>query len=450
MGLGKTRQIIALAALRPLSTLVVAPKSTLAVWQQEAEKATHGRIGTLLWHGQDRFKRKDKWEASGQIERFLVITTYDTLGSSDPFIIEREWGRVVFDEAHELRNSNTARHKNCMQLRAKARWLLTGTPIQNTDDDLRSLFMMLRAEPFNNKEMFSRRINSEKGEAFRKTWILRRLKQCSADHLPQKHVSSCYSALTASERKFYDAIQANEHPEFPTTCTLAKMTVCRRAAAAAIGPLKDELEDEDEHAFLSCESADESSQAASGCIPPRTRLTFLRRLLKRVWSETHHEEDFDNENGSKRKMQVHTGPTTKVVIFSNFHAVLDEIGSMLEAMGKSYVRLDGNTTEAERRNATRRFDTDASVSTFLLGLKAGGVGLNLQAAQVGILADPWWNPKAMSQAEDRIHRIGSPFDDIYIFRFSSQNTIESRVLEVCDSKNIMADRLLRAVEESTR
>ena len=406
-----------------------------------------------------------------------------------------QWGRVVVDEAQCLASgveSNTQIFQAACKLRAHARWALTGTPVGNSMRDFLSLLIFLRAAPYDNEADFEERCeNADELIRMLAATTRRRTKGREAsDKTPRKFVQLIHVTPTPEEQEAHD--EAVEE----TANFLAKMTRSRMAATGLTAPTAT-VEAELRSHGLSADSGlgeldafARRERLTNWTKPKDARTAFrnlvsevtwaridkhallresskwiaLRALLVDMWGgrmgtrefaapppeECHlpeNQRDFVKWTSEFcQRVDVETDRETKVVIFSNFPTRAFEIAElMLRELDVDFCRIDGTTNPKARKRAIDAFRADPNKRVFLIGLKSGGCGINLQVAKVGILLDVWWNPAPERQAIDRVHRKGSRHADNYFFKFATSNTDDcDRVLE----KNKEKEEIIEDYEKS--
>jgi SNF2 family DNA or RNA helicase len=408
MGLGKTVQLLALLARKRKGTmpsLVVAPRSVLYNWAKEAARfAPELRVHTH-W-GPDRKPAKQ-----GFARHDLVLTTYGTLCRDIEKIAEQPFRFVVLDEAQAVKNSESRTARSVRLLRAEHRLALTGTPIENHLGELFALFdflnpgMLGRAKRLRQAVTKSRLLDVSSAALLSravKPFLLRRTKNEVARDLPERTEQTLYVELGAKEREKYDELLAYYRaslskkvetlgPERTAPHVLAALLRLRQAACHV--------------GLLDAKRRHEGS----------AKLELLLSQLEQVLEEGH-----------------------KALVFSQFTSLLAIVRNALDERGIVYEYLDGKTRN--RTAPVERFQEDAKCCTFLVSLKAGGVGLNLTAADYVFILDPWWNPAVEAQAIDRAHRIGQT-KRVVAYRLLARGTVEEKVEELQKRKR----DLVRAV-----
>jgi len=408
MGLGKTVQALALLEERRLAktgpSLVVVPRSLLFNWRQEAQRFTPD-MRVLVHEGRDRSR-----DGAVFAEHDIVLVTYGTLRRDAPLLAETKFDYVILDEAQAIKNSSTETAKAARLLRAKHRLAMSGTPVENRITELWSLFEFLNPGMLGAARVFKALGTGEEGESGRsliaravRPFILRRTKEEVAPELPEKLEQTIYVELEPSERKRYDELRDHYRASLMGRVDregIAKSKIqilealLRLRQAACHGGLLDE------------KRAKESS----------SKFDLLVPQLAEIVAEGH-----------------------KALVFSQFTSLLALLKPQLDAEQMVYEYLDGQTRDREER--VMRFQTDPECGIFLISLKAGGLGLNLTAADYVYLLDPWWNPAVEAQAIDRTHRIGQT-RRVFASRLIARDTVEEKVLELQQSKRDLAEAII--------
>jgi superfamily II DNA or RNA helicase len=408
MGVGKTAQVLGMLEARRNEdrgpSLVVAPKSLMFNWRAEAQRFTP-QLRVLEHTGLAR-----DTALIGQHD--LVLTTYGTLLRDAAELAEIEFDYVVLDEAQAVKNAATASAKAVRLLRGRHRLALSGTPVENHLGELWSLFeflnpgMLGEARVLNmagglarNPSEDARRILSHALRPF----ILRRTKQQVARELPEKTEQTIFCELEGPQRKQYDELR-NHYRD----------TLLARVQSQGMGKSKMHV----------LEALLRLRQAA--CHPglldvkrsqdPSAKLDVLMDQLEELREEGH-----------------------KALVFSQFTSLLAIVRARLDDAGVRYEYLDGATRNREAH--VDAFQNDPECGLFLISLKAGGLGLNLTAAEYVFLLDPWWNPAVEAQAVDRAHRIGQT-RPVFAYRLIARDTVEEKVLELQKTKRDLADAIL--------
>jgi hypothetical protein len=393
MGLGKTIQALSILE-RP--SLVAAPTSVLRNWISEA-KRFRPDLSVCLYHGRDR--RLDP-------AADLTVTSHALLRLDREALAATPWDTVVLDEGQAIRNPETELARAARALSARFRVSLTGTPIENRLMDLWSQFAFLNPGLLGSLSSFEERFVRpiERGEREPlshlreriRPFFLRRLKREVAPELPPRTESVLNAELTESERELYDALRLAARRDVVEKLerggsVLAALEALLRLRQAACHP-----------ALVPGQQAATSSKTE-----------LLLAALETAAADEH-----------------------KSLVFSQWTSMLDLLEPRLAERNLPFVRLDGAT--ADRAGVVARFQEDPAIPVFLVSLKAGGVGLNLTAADHVFLFDPWWNPAVEEQAFDRAHRIGQE-KPVFVYRLVASETVEERILDLQREKRSLAE-----------
>jgi superfamily II DNA or RNA helicase len=418
MGLGKTVQVLALLESRRelsandpsshLPSLIVVPRSLVFNWKSEAARFAPG-LRVLDHTGMAREKSIERFR-----DHHLVLTTYGTLRRDAAFLKDARFEFVILDEAQAIKNADSESARAARLLNGEHRLALSGTPIENHLGELWSLFEflnpgMLGAAPvFKLLSANGRAIGQEQAALLSralKPFILRRTKDQVARDLPEKTEQTILCDLDPAERKLYDELR--EH---------YRANLLGKIEQRGLGRSK----------ILVLEALLRLRQAA--CHPglidrarrgeSSAKLDLLLERVAQVCEEGH-----------------------KALVFSQFTSFLGIVRQKLDAAGIAYQYLDGRTRD--RAEKVERFQNDPGCQLFLISLKAGGLGLNLTAAEYVFLLDPWWNPAVEAQAVDRAHRIGQT-RRVFAYRLIARETVEEKVLELQQSKRALADAIINA------
>ena len=408
MGLGKTVQALAFMEVvrceRPADgpCLVVCPASLVENWRREARRFTPN-LKVLAHHGQAR-------ESSPEfLKRFdLVITSYGTLARDIGSFALVHWGIATCDEGQNIKNPRAQSAKAVKQIIAKGRYILTGTPVENSLEDLRSLFGFLMPgylpKPEERLASEDRKWHDDRLLQMAAPYILRRAKVAVAPELPPKIEQIIYCDFEENQKKFYDEMQESTRQEiFDMEISGAKDNAIRMAAFNQLLRLRQICADP---RILDPKMAETDS----------AKLQAFLELLEESMDANH-----------------------RMLVFSTFVSALKIIRKALEERGIPYCYLDGSTTD--RQGVCDTFNSTPTIPVMLMSLKAGGTGLNLTGADTVVHYDPWWNPAAEAQATDRAHRIGQT-RTVTSIKLIAAGTIEERVMDLQKSKSEMLRKLL--------
>ena len=413
MGLGKTVQILALLALEKARghltqpALVVAPTSLMTNWFNEAQKFAPD-LRVLVLHGADR-----KQNFAAISEHDLVLTTYPLIARDREVLLSRDWHMAVLDEAQTVKNPAAATTRWLRDVKAQHRFCLTGTPMENHLGELWSIMSFANPGYLGDKAAFSRQwrvpiekhADKERSAALArrvKPFLLRRTKTEVATELPAKSEIVERIVLEGGQRDLYDSIRLSMSEKVRKAIAqrgLAKshiivLEALLRLRQACCDPALLKLDD--------------------GVERPSAKLDRLMEMVLELLSEGR-----------------------KIIVFSQFTSMLDLVRDRFNAESICYSVLTGETRN--RKGAIEGFQNGAS-DVFLISLKAGGVGLNLTAADTVIIFDPWWNPAVEEQAIDRAHRIGQD-KAVFVYRLVASGTIEEKMDELKVRKRALADSL---------
>ena len=418
MGLGKTVQALALLEARrsarqetapdanghgPRPSLVVAPRSLMFHWKREAERFAPG-LHVLDHTGAAR--RKPGAHFNGYD---VVLTTYGTLRRDALHFKDLRFDYCILDEAQAIKNSATLSAKATRLLRADHRLAMSGTPVENHLGELWSLFEFLNPGMLGSAALFGR-AGRNPDEPTRellsralRPFILRRTKEQVARELPAKTEQTLYCDLEPRERKLYNELRDFYRARLLKSADGENMSTIKFQALEALLRLRQ----------AACHPGliDKTKTAE-----PSAKIDTLVAQLDQVVDEGH-----------------------KALVFSQFTSLLAILRQRLDGAGIRYAYLDGRTRDREAR--VEQFQGDDDVKLFLISLKAGGLGLNLHAAEYVYLLDPWWNPAVEAQAIDRAHRIGQT-RQVFAYRLIARETVEEKVLELQRTKRDLAEAII--------
>jgi SNF2 family DNA or RNA helicase len=412
MGLGKTVQAIAVLLHRAHlgAALVVSPVSVMPNWISEVNRFAP-TLNVKILRNIDRETTLASLEPGD-----LLITSYGLLLSEEEAITAKQWATVILDEAHAIKNYTTKTSKTAMSLQADFRVILTGTPIQNHLGEIWNLFRFINPGLLGNLSYFTDTFIRPEDEKARKRlkklitpFILRRTKIAVLEELPPKTEIIRKITLSDEELAFYEmlrrqAIELLENDDSPQGAkhlkVLAEITRLRQACCNP--------------SLVYPEVNIESTKLS----------TFL-------------------EIASELKDNGH-----RALVFSQFVTHLSIVCKALDRAGYTYCYLDGSTPVNKRASEVRNFQNGQG-DFFLISLKAGGLGLNLTAADYVIHLDPWWNPAVEDQASDRAHRIGQN-RPVTVYRLVAENTIEEKIIKLHNTKRDLADSLLEGSDQSAK
>jgi len=398
MGLGKTVQLLAffstLSFEKPI--LIVMPSSLLFNWRRECEKFLPD-LPIYTHAGPDR---------SLSIQSSLILTSYAILRQDRLLLEQISFEAVILDEAQTIKNPDSLAAQAAYRLKAKFRLAITGTPIENRYEDLWSIFR------FTMPDLLGDRRQAPVLEVVRKKitpFLLRRTKEEVGIDLPSRQEQIVWVELSQEERSLYDRFLASQ-----------RAGLIQKVSHEGVG---------------------------------KNRLEILEAILRLRQMACHPKLVSGEYEGPASKLErlladleevVSSGQ--KVLVYSQFTAMLKMIEKELIQKGYRYLYLDGQTEN--REEIVTQFQSDPAVSIFLISLKAGGVGLNLTEADYVFLYDPWWNEAVERQAIDRAHRIGRN-RPVIARRYLACETIEEKILKLKGHKVAFASTLLSVSEEPT-
>lgn len=415
MGLGKTVQALSFleyyrAEQGTLKALVVCPTTLIYNWENEIKKFTP-KLTYRIHHGATRTRLRDEL-----MDHDITITTYGTLRSDIKLLVSIPFDYVVLDESQAIKNPSSKVTKAACLLNAKHRLCMSGTPLQNNTFDIFAQMNFLNPGMLGTMEYFRQEfaIPIDKfGEQDRKEhlkkilypFILRRTKEQVARDLPEKQEMILWCEMEDEQRKIYDAYRNDFRDKI-------------------LGTIQEQ-----------------------GI--QRSQLTILQGLMKlRQICDSpailNEDEKFENHSIKLDELAreiVENIGDHKALVFSQFLGMLALIRAKLDELGIKYEYFDGSTSAPDREKAIQSFQNNDEVRVFLISLKAGGVGLNLTAADYVYIVDPWWNPAVEQQAIDRTHRIGQT-KNIFAYRMICKDTIEDKILQLQDKKRALAKDLI--------
>lgn len=416
MGLGKTLQtltfIIHLIKKYPGSThLIVCPTSLIFNWQNEIVKFAP-KLNYHIYYGSERERGSDYFN-----QYDVVITSYGTLRNDIEHFNKFEFNYVILDESQAIKNPTAKLTKAVQLVKAKNKLLLSGTPVQNNTFDLYAQFNFLNPGMLGNLDFFKkefanpidRESNPEVARQLQKLiypFMLRRIKEQVAKDLPARTEMIMYCVMGPEQRKIYD--QFKEH--------------YRKF-------LMDKIKEE--------------GMGKSG-IYILEGLTKLRQICDSP-ALLNEDKRYPNESAKLaeliREIEENVGQH-KALVFSQFVGMLDLIRKQLEHRKIAYEYIDGSVTAQSRQTAVNNFQNNADVKVFLISLKAGGVGLNITAADYVYLVDPWWNPAVEQQAIDRTHRIGQT-KKIFAYKMICKDSVEEKIIQLQEKKKAIAADIIK-------
>ncbi|HRI47141.1 MAG TPA: DEAD/DEAH box helicase, partial [Ignavibacteriaceae bacterium] len=413
MGLGKTVQVLAL--LSNLSqknvtapSIVIAPTSVVFNWLNEIERFTPN-LKVLNHTGTERVKES--------IEHFaefdLVITSYPILVRDIDNFKQIEFQYVILDESQKIKNPTSLTAKSAFELKAKNRLCLTGTPIENNLLEIWSQMNFLNPGYLGSLKKFNDNIrikiekdkDEETSDYLKKLlfpFVLRRTKSIVASELPEKSEIIHYCEMTEEQKSVYDIWRESIKTEVMSE--IQDKGLQKSSFKIIEGLLR--LRQICNHPIL----INNSYKKNSG------KVDEFKDLIQRVTEEGH-----------------------KVLVFSQFVQMLEILKHELVKEKISFEYLTGKTKN--RQECVENFQNNPEIKVFLISLKAGGVGLNLTAADYVFHIDPWWNPAVEMQATDRSHRIGQD-KKVFVYKFITKESIEEKILNLQEQKKTLIENII--------
>ncbi|MDB4385212.1 DEAD/DEAH box helicase [Opitutaceae bacterium] len=405
MGLGKTLQVISLLAARPIEgkpNLVVCPASVVPVWREEIQKHFPALETDILKTGND-FTLHDR--------SIIWIASYTQLRKHRELLPKVEFGYAILDEGQFIKNPDAKVTQTTYAIRSRHRLVLTGTPLENRQLDLWSIFRFLLPSLLGSRSSFERQLNADRSghmgrlRAQLAPFILRRSKSEVATELPQKVEMDLHCPMTDVQRAEYARI-CSEGLQRLGDDVGAAIREKSFGFLALLTRLRQVCCDPDMLPWR------ESPLADSG------KIGLLMEKLAEVIESGH-----------------------KVVIFSQFVMLLERVKLALSEHYPDLAQFELTGMTLDRQKPVQEFQTCDEPAAMLVSLKAAGTGITLHAADYVFLLDPWWNPAVEAQAVDRVHRIGQT-NTVFVYRMVTAGTIEERIQELKESKRDLFDKLV--------
>lgn len=394
MGLGKTLQAISFIAkflqdrgeFTQTPVLVVLPPSLVFNWVDEFKRFAPGvHVVECL--------QKTAW-ADALVDGQVILTTYDRVRIDQKELESHAFEIVVFDEAHNLKNVAAARTKAAAKLTRRFTLCLTGTPVENNASEYYSVMSAAVPGLFGSLKAFKESFRTAPDRILgrSKPFILRRTKKEILTELPAKEEHELFLQMSPMQKEIYTRTVAEVREEIADAYDVQPEQQAGIVALAAI---------------LRLRQVCVSPELLGKTLPePAPKFEYMADKLEELQAEGH-----------------------AALVFSQFIGGLDQLEAVAQARGIEYLRMDGGTPVARRREIVESFQSGKGPSFFFISLKTGGVGLNLTRANYVFHLDPWWNPSVENQASDRAHRIGQT-RSVFVQRLIMQHSIEARMLEL--------------------
>lgn len=414
MGLGKTCQTIALLIylVGRLNDegpfLVLCPLSVLSNWKEEMERFAPG-LSCVTYTGDKEERARLQQDLRQESGFHVLLTTYEICLKDASFLKSFSWSVLAVDEAHRLKNQSSLLHRTLSEFSAVFRLLLTGTPIQNSLRELYSLLCVVEPDLFCREQVedFVQRYQDIEKESksaselhrLLQPFLLRRVKAQVATELPKKTEVVVYHGMSALQKKYYKAILMKDLDAFEN----------ETAKKVKLQNILTQLRKCVDHPYLFDGVEPEPFEVGEHLIEASGKLHLLDRLLAFLYSGGH-----------------------RVLLFSQMTHMLDILQDYMDYRGYSYERVDGSVRGEERHLAIKNFGNQP-IFVFLLSTRAGGVGMNLTAADTVIFVDSDFNPQNDLQAAARAHRIGQN-KSVKVIRLIGRDTVEEIVYRKAASK----------------
>ena len=389
------------------------PTSLIYNWLAEATKFTP-ELKVLVYTGTNRNKNIEQF-----LQYDLVITTYGVARIDVDLLKTFYFNYIILDESQSIKNYASQVTKAVLEYKAKNKIVLSGTPIENSVTELWTQLSFTNEgllgsySKFNND--FVNPIEKDKNidrvkklHALIKPFILRRTKEQVATDLPPKVEQLIYCDMSEAQESYYEKTKSEYRNE------LLKSAEASGGKASAISIL--------------------------------TGLTKLRQIANHPkMVDAEYEGDSGKFEEAIRMLESAISENHKILIFSQFVKQLEIFRHYLTENNVDFLYLDGGTSSVKRKDLVDEFQNNEKQKVFLISLKAGGVGLNLTAADYVFILDPWWNPAIERQAVDRSHRIGQK-KTVFTYKFISKNSVEEKIVKLQESKLELSNSLITTEE----
>jgi superfamily II DNA or RNA helicase len=415
MGLGKTLQAITFLQFlkekyKGSTHLVVCPTSLIYNWENELQKFAP-KLKYHIYYGTSREFTDEHFE-----DYDIVITSYGLIRNDMEQMLKFNWHYIILDESQAIKNPEAQITKAVQLLKAKNRLVLSGTPVQNNTFDLFAQFNFINPGILGSKEFYKTEFanpidknnDADKSKALRQLiypFLLRRTKEQVAKDLPNKTETILWCQMGKEQQSVYD-----DYKNYYRKMLMKKI------------------------------AEDGMAKAGMYVLEGLLRLRQICDSPQLVKDEEVTTKKSIKIDELVRELEENTG-SHKLLVFSQFTEMLQLIKEQLQQKKIIFSYLDGSTPAAKRQEAVDNFQQDETIKVFLISLKAGGVGLNLTAADYVYIVDPWWNPAVEQQAIDRTHRIGQT-KKIFAYKMICKDTVEEKIVQLQQRKKQIANDLV--------
>lgn len=417
MGLGKTLEVISILEDddTPEASIIVCPKSLCYNWKNEFSLWTNSGVEVINVVG-NTSEREEIIKNINVKKKAIYISSYDSLRNDIALYKNKKFRYMILDEAQSIKNHETLKAKSVKMIKSTYRFVLTGTPIENSIIDLWSIFDFLMPEYLGSYTEFRKGYEEQVAiyndeEIIKKLvmkiapFILRRTKKEVLSDLPDKIETIQIAQMADSQRKIYDAqlLKTRKMLKNPESSKIEILSSLTRLRQICVDPslFVDEYKD-------------------SSC-----KIDLVMEIIKDYTDAGH-----------------------KIILFSQFTSVFEILEKKLKDNNISYFVLTGKTKAEDRVTMANKFNDEEGIEkVFLVSLKAGGTGLNLVGADIVIHLDPWWNYAVENQATDRAHRIGQK-NSVQVIKVICEDSIEQKVIELQQKKKMVADKVITSDKEN--
>ncbi|MCU0441246.1 MAG: DEAD/DEAH box helicase [Bacteroidia bacterium] len=395
------------------TSLIIVPNSLVYNWYNEARKFTPN-LNVHIYTGINREKNVQLFQKYD-----LIISTYGTIRVDIDIVKEMKFNYIILDESQSIKNPQSQSSKAVKQLKASNRLVLTGTPIENSVQELWSQLAFINPGLVGSLQSFSEQFvvpiekqhdvgKMQQLKAIIKPFVLRRTKNQVAEELPPKIEQVVYCSMTEEQAEAYETVKSYFRNEILKS--IKEFGIAKSQMALLQG------------------------------------LTKLRQIANHPKLSNN---EFVGQSGKFDEIIARTETAHseghKVLLFSQFVKQLEIYRKHFDEKNIAYCYLDGSMTNEQRQKVVNEFQSNASITYFLISLKAGGLGLNLTTADYVFIIDPWWNPAVERQAVDRSHRIGQT-KTVFTYKFITKDTVEEKILALQERKKELAENIITTEE----